>query len=231
MVPGLASPSAASTSDRGSHLPRGGAVIFALQILMVAIVPIVDDGRQLAPLSYVLSLLVVQSVTVGLLGHPRTAIALSTAGSVAIASLVASGLALPARLLLWGTLIAGGAATVGLAVRTCFAARVPAVQRIFCGAAAYVMLGFVFAAIHGLAGFLIGGGYVLQPGLERARPVHWGDYVWLSFATLTTTGFGDVVGVGPVPSAISTLESVTGVLFPATLVARIASLVDADSRR
>jgi len=107
---------------------------------------------------------------------------------------------------------------------------VPPVQRIFCGAAGYVMLGFVFAAIHGLVGFLLDGGYVIESGIERSRPPGWSDYVWLSFATLTTAGFGDVVSVGGVPSAVSTIEALAGMLFPATLIARIASLADGERR-
>ncbi len=88
----------------------------------------------------------------------------------------------------------------------------------------------MFGAIHGLVGLLVGGGYVLESGIESDRQIHWADYLWLSFATLTTAGFGDVVSVGPVSNAVSTLEALAGILFPATLIARIASLGDRDRR-
>lgn len=217
-----------------AHVPpmtHGGAVIFALQVLLVVLVPLVDDGRALAPLAYVGAILATQSLTVFLLGYGRTSALIATFGGTVLGFIVVTGrLAGPTRLLLWATLISGGAAAVALTVKSAFARGLPATQRILCGASGYVMLGFVFAAIHGLAGYLLVGGYSLQPGLEKLRSIRWSDYVWLSFATLTTAGYGDVVGVGSVPSAVATLEALTGILFPATLIARIASLADTDRR-
>jgi len=57
----------------------------------------------------------------------------------------------PIRLILWGTLMLAGTTAVALTLKSAFAAGVPPVQRIFCGAAGYVMLGFVFAAMSGIA--------------------------------------------------------------------------------
>lgn len=208
--------------------PHGGVFIFGLQVLLVVLVPLLDDGRALAPLAYVGVLIVTQALTVFLLGYGRTAALIAIAGGGVLGFVVLTGrLAGPTRLILWACLISGGATAVALTVKSAFAAGVPPVQRIFCGASGYVMLGFVFAAIHGLAGFLLEGGYSLQPGVETLRAIRWSDYVWLSFATITTSGFGDVVTVGSVPSAVATLEALTGILFPATLIARIASLADA----
>lgn len=217
-----------------AHVPpmnHGGAVIFSLQVLLIVLVPILDDGRPLAPLAYVAVMIATQALTVFLLGYGRTSVLIATVGSAVLGFIVVTGrLSGPVRLLLWATLISGGAATVALTVKSAFARGLPATQRIFCGASGYVMLGFVFAAIHGLAGYLLEGGYSLQPGLEQLRSIRWSDYVWLSFATLTTAGFGDVVSVGSVPSAVASLEALTGILFPATLIARIASLAEADRR-
>lgn len=209
--------------------PHGGALIFGLQLLLVILVPILDDGGLLTPLPYLAVLLGVLAVTVSLLGYGRTAamIAGGGGGVLAIVCLV-GGEGGPMRLLQWGMLMLAGTATVVLTLKTAFAEGIPSVQRIFCGAAGYVMLGFMFGAIHALAGLLLGDGYVVQSGIEAARPIHWSDYLWLSFATLTTAGFGDVVGFGPVPNVISTLEALAGILFPATLIARIASLADRD---
>lgn len=211
--------------------PHGGSIIFGLQLLLVILVPLADDGRRLAPLPYVAAMIAVQAATVFFLGYRKTAAMIPLAGGAALASVILTGgNAESMRLVLWATLLACGTATVALTLNSAFASGVPPVQRIFCGAAGYVMLGFVFAAIHGLVGFLLDGGYVIESGIERSRPPGWSDYVWLSFATLTTAGFGDVVSVGGVPSAVSTIEALAGMLFPATLIARIASLADGERR-
>jgi len=211
--------------------PNGGAMIFGLQLLLVILVPILDDGGLLTPLPYLAVLVGVLAATVHLLGYGRTAAAIAAgAGGVLALVFLIGGEDGPIRLLQWTALMLAGTTTVALTLKTAFAAGVPSVQRIFCGAAGYVMIGFMFGAIHALVGLTLGSGYVLEAGIESDRPIRWADYLWLSFATLTTAGFGDVVSVGPVSSAVSSLEALAGILFPATLIARIASLADRDQR-
>jgi len=47
---------------------------------------------------------------------------------------------------------------------------------------------------------------------------------YLSFVTLTSTGYGDIVPVHPIARSLCNLEAVIGQLFPATLLARIVTL-------
>jgi len=47
---------------------------------------------------------------------------------------------------------------------------------------------------------------------------------YLSFVTLTSTGYGDIVPVHPLARSLCTIESVVGQLFPATLLARLVAL-------
>ena len=47
---------------------------------------------------------------------------------------------------------------------------------------------------------------------------------YLSFVTLTSTGYGDIVPVHPIARSLCSLESVIGQLFPATLLARLVTL-------
>ena len=95
----------------------------------------------------------------------------------------------PVRLQLWFSIVAACLTSAGLCIKSAFALCMPPVQRIFCGAASFVLIGFVFASVHALVGFGTGTGYTLVGGVEQARPLRWVDFVWLSFATLTTAGF------------------------------------------
>ena len=54
------------------------------------------------------------------------------------------------------------------------------------------------------------------------------DAFWLSFSLLTTTGFAELAPAGRWGYTAAMLEAVCGVLFPATLIARIASLPAPD---
>lgn len=49
-------------------------------------------------------------------------------------------------------------------------------------------------------------------------------FTYFSLATITTTGFGDIVPVAPLARSLANLESVIGQLFPATLLARLVAL-------
>jgi voltage-gated potassium channel Kch len=53
---------------------------------------------------------------------------------------------------------------------------------------------------------------------------------YFSLATLTTTGYGDVVPVLPLARSLANMEAVVGQLFPATLLARIVALHMEHSR-
>lgn len=67
-----------------------------------------------------------------------------------------------------------------------------------------------FAAAHGAVG---GNG---GPGTA--------SFSYFSLATITTTGYGDIVPVHPLARSLSNLEAVFGQLFPATLLTRLVTL-------
>ena len=50
------------------------------------------------------------------------------------------------------------------------------------------------------------------------------ELFYLSFATLTTTGYGDLVPVHPFARSLCNAEAVIGQLYPATLLARLVTL-------
>jgi len=50
------------------------------------------------------------------------------------------------------------------------------------------------------------------------------ELIYFSFATLTTTGYGDISPVHPVARALCNVEAILGQLYPATLLARLVTL-------
>lgn len=63
-----------------------------------------------------------------------------------------------------------------------------------------------------------GGALSSVPGTRSAA------LTYFSLATITTTGYGDVVPVLPLARSLANMEAVIGQLFPATLLARIVAL-------
>jgi hypothetical protein len=205
-------------------LVQHGGLIFLGQILLVLLVPLVDRGEIHTPVELFAGAIAASAMTVLLLGHRMPAIVLAAVSGLAIVALLRWGetfqIRLPGTLLLMIAYLWGSS----LCIRHAFVGQVAAAQRILCGAASFIMLGFVFSVLHTFLGLAKPGSYVLPAAFEGGRSPRWIDFVWLSFSTLTTAGYGDLAAVGPWANALCTLEALCGILFPATLIARIASL-------
>jgi hypothetical protein len=82
----------------------------------------------------------------------------------------------------------------------------------------YVLLGllfaFVFLAIDDLAG----------PFFTQAGPHRQSEFLYFSFVTLTTLGFGDLSPDVGLPQALTVLEALSGQIFLVTMVARLVTL-------
>lgn len=215
----------AERRDRRVRLERHGLLIFLGQIFGIAVVPLIDDGRQLVSPVFTIVCLTIATTTVWILGYQRSACFL------VVASLTSSlwfqlrlaewtGFGPPPLLLFLLVKIF----CVVVCIRQAFRAGVSGTQRIYCGAASFIMIGTVFAAVHLLVHNLGLGHYALPAEFEGGRQIRWVDFIWFSFAILSTAGFSDLVPTGSWALTIATLEGLAGILLPATLIARIASL-------
>ncbi len=229
-MPSVPSSRRASFWDPKPAFLRHGLLIFLAQILTLLLVPMLDNGDTLMPIPFAAIALAGAAFTILSLGFRRLAAAIAVTGVVGILYLTS----MPSpdqfnRFPIMLVLILAYCLSVCLAIYHAFAANLMSSQRILCGAASFVMVGFVFAAAHGFVHFCKPEAYLLPLGIEGGRPPRWLDFLWLSFSTLTTAGFGDMVPVGAWSCMLSTVEGLCGILFPATLIARIATL-NADNR-
>jgi hypothetical protein len=93
-------------------------------------------------------------------------------------------------------------------------------MRIQGATAVYLCFGIAWAHLFHIAATLIPGSFV--PTDDRVRDVR--DWVYFSFVTLTTLGYGDIVPAKPVARALATSEAVTGQLYLAVLLAHLVSM-------
>jgi hypothetical protein len=98
------------------------------------------------------------------------------------------------------------------------------VHRLLGAVAVYVLL----AVVWGNAFQLL---VVLRPEAIRAGagPASLDEAMWLSFITITTTGYGDVLPASALARSLAALEAMVGVLYPAILISRLVSLVQGPS--
>ena len=82
----------------------------------------------------------------------------------------------------------------------------------------YTALGILFTWAYGLIDRIEGGGFF------GAVEAGGSDFLFFSYTTLTTTGYGNLVPAGQVGRMVAGLEMMTGQIFLVTLVAGLVSL-------
>ena len=100
-------------------------------------------------------------------------------------------------------------------------------HRIQGAVAAYLLLGLAWALAYELVSLLAAGAFSFAGSGGPERP----DFVYFSFVTLTTVGYGDVTPVHPVARSLAVAEALTGQLYPAILLARLVSLATGGGPR
>ena len=84
---------------------------------------------------------------------------------------------------------------------------------------AYVLFGLLFAFV-----FLAVADFSDAPFFAQPGPHQESEYLYFSFVTLTTLGFGDLSPAVGLPQALTVLEALFGNVFLVTLVARLVTL-------
>ena len=86
----------------------------------------------------------------------------------------------------------------------------------------YLLIAVCFASLFAFLGLSIPDAFRGVVFADNAALAS--ELFYLSFATLTTTGYGDLVPVHPFARSLCNAEAVIGQLYPATLLARLVTL-------
>jgi hypothetical protein len=106
-------------------------------------------------------------------------------------------------------------------LRYVFQPRIMTQDKLFGAAAAYLLIGVLWAYLYAIVGFFYPHSYMIvgQPG----RLVY-ADALYLSITVLTSTGFGDITPLTRQARGLCMIEQITGALFVAILIARLAGV-------
>ncbi|HTW84584.1 MAG TPA: potassium channel family protein [Candidatus Sulfotelmatobacter sp.] len=96
-------------------------------------------------------------------------------------------------------------------------------HRILGAIAVYLNIAWAFAYIYRALDALVPGSFSGNH-VPTADVFTIGRFVYFSFTTMTSTGFGDIIPIHPFARSATNLEALMGQLFPATLLARLVSL-------
>lgn len=94
-----------------------------------------------------------------------------------------------------------------------------------CGAiAAYMLAAVAWSALYGLVDSLVPGSFYIYGQSDKLSPMSPQDFLFFSFTTLTTTGYGDIIPVSRHAQSLAIMEQLAGVFYVAILIARLAGL-------
>jgi ion channel len=206
---------------------RGLSVFLAALVAIIivpAIVPIGLGGRVLGD-AIVSLMLISGAATVG--ERTRTVHIVSGIAVTALLVRWASWLFPGAELVVWREVstLASLVALCGVVLALVLRRGSITTRRIEGAIVVYLLLGFSWAEAYELVA-------LWHPGAFAGAVDGWGSlpFLYYSFVTLTTMGYGDIMPVHPLARALAVLEALTGQLYLAILLARLVSL-ELRSRR
>ena len=205
--------------------------LFAALLLLLVMVPFLEDTPWGRMALNAINILVLFAAAVAV-SDSRVCFALAAILGVAIIACQVAAFAQwePQLLLLSRGL---GAAfyflTVSYLLTYVLGREVLTLDKLYGAASAFLMVGVMWGYFYTILlyyypGALIGGGTPIETPTVS-------EMLYFSFTVLTSTGFGDITPVHPIARMLCVLEQVTGVLFIAILIARLAGTYPPVNRR
>lgn len=87
---------------------------------------------------------------------------------------------------------------------------------------AYFLIGITFGLLYALIERLVPGSF--RDTTEVGRHLSQSEFVFFSFVTLTTVGYGDIVPWGAHARSVVIIEAVLGIMYPAVLISRLVGM-------
>ncbi len=88
----------------------------------------------------------------------------------------------------------------------------------------YMLLGMFFAFIYASMALIHGSMFSMSEQSSPGKFMALRDFIYFSYSTLTTTGYGDILPTNPIARMVSCLESIAGSVYLAIMVARLVGM-------
>jgi len=95
----------------------------------------------------------------------------------------------------------------------------------------YLIIGIVMAFVYDAVELLVPGSFAFTTLTDNYTNHSFADFIYFSFVTQTTLGYGDMVPLGPVAKSFVIFQGMTGMLYPVIIIARLITLEVEHSRQ
>lgn len=98
------------------------------------------------------------------------------------------------------------------------------VDQLFGGASVYLMIGLAWTILYLALELVTPGSFRAAADIGEGSSLTWSDFIYFSFTTLTTLGYGDITPINPIARSLAILEAITGVLFVPVIISGLVAV-------
>ena len=95
--------------------------------------------------------------------------------------------------------------------------------------AVYILVGLIWANAYHIIYLFYQNAFIF-PDFQKAGEPFYNRFMYFSYVTLTTLGYGDIIPINAAAKSLVMVEGLTGQLFPAIMITRLVSL-EIESRK
>ena len=100
-------------------------------------------------------------------------------------------------------------------------------DELFAAVCLYIFIAMFWACLYWIVKYFQPEAFYVNPANNVDGRVTWWDLLYFSFTTLTSTGYGEITPVTSHARSLVMLQQITGVMYVALLVARLANMLPA----
>jgi hypothetical protein len=227
---------AAQTNARSTELPVVKSrilIVFVLVTVVQSLYPITADGSTVTLIIYqvIYASLVFAGIAVtrGDPSYNRLLTALGVLWIIVGSYYAFNQASLWALILAYLTIATFLSLVVKVLLEYIFTVKHVNREVLFAASATYLLFGAIFVPIYGIIESLTflqtGGGHAFSDVIFTAGEFFpWQSFIYYSYATLTTLGYGDVLPLTMWARSVASLEAVLGVLYITVVMARLVGL-------
>ncbi|MEQ8674615.1 MAG: potassium channel family protein [Aggregatilineales bacterium] len=230
--PAQVSESALMSSVR-NLMPGKVLRLLGLVVLVQSIYPITADNSVVSVLIY--QFLYMTLLIAGGLVSNESPIYTRILGVLGVTWVIVGGIyafnqeAVWAQLITYLVIIAFQTVVTKVMIQYIFISRVVNREVIYAAVAVYFLLGAIFVPIYGIIETItfhtMDGAHAISDSTVAAgQPIPWQTFIYYSYATLTTVGYGDVLPVTMWARSAASLEAIIGVMYVTIIMARLVGM-------